>query len=242
MTLKETIYRRKSVRSYTEEVPDGAILDKIRDFLDGLVPLYPEIRVGAEIVGREEIRTIFPWIGDSVVAVFSEEADGMFENIGFMFQQLDLFLQSIGLGCCWLGIGKVAKNAPCREKFPGMKYVIMLSFGYPKGKTLRSGAEDFRRRTLEEISDIADPRLEAARLAPSSVNSQPWYFVHQGDVIHTFCSFSGTIRKVPKYMNLIDIGIALAHIYVENMETFEFFKVDNPPEKLGYKYVGSFRI
>ena len=61
-------------------------------------------------------------------------------------------------------------------------------------------------------------------------------------MIHTFCSFSGTIRKVPKYMNLIDIGIALAHIFVSNTETFEFFKVDNPPEKLGYKYVGSFRI
>ena len=43
-------------------------------------------------------------------------------------------------------------------------------------------------------------------------------------------------------MNLIDVGIALAHIFVENMETFEFFKVDNPLEKLGYKYVGSFRI
>lgn len=242
MTLKETIFRRKSVRSFQDRAVEGETLEKIREFISSIKPLYPQIPIGAEIVGRNELRTIFPWITPDVVAVFSQEGEGMFENVGFMFQQLDLFLQSIGLGCCWLGIGTVAKNAPVRAKFPQMKYVIMLAFGYPKGNALREGAEDFRRRSLSQIADRPDPRLEVARLAPSSVNSQPWYFVHQGEDIHTYCAISGTLRKRPNRMNLIDAGIALAHIFVANPDTFEFFKTENPPQKDGYKYVGSFRI
>ncbi len=242
MTLKETIFRRKSVRSFENRAVEGETLEKIREFISSIKPLYPEISVGAEIVGKEEIRSIFPWLTDKVIAVFSEDGEGMFENVGFIFQQLDLFLQSIGLGCCWLGIGTVAKDASVRAKFSQMKYVIMLAFGYPKGKALRDGADDFRRRSLSQIADEPDPRLEVARVAPSSVNSQPWYFVHKGEVIHTFCSFSGVIRKVPKYMNLIDTGIALAHIFVANPDTFEFFKTENPPQKDGYEYIGSFRI
>ena len=43
-------------------------------------------------------------------------------------------------------------------------------------------------------------------------------------------------------MNKIDMGIALAHIYMENKETFEFFKTEKYPAVKGYYYTGSFKI
>ena len=43
-------------------------------------------------------------------------------------------------------------------------------------------------------------------------------------------------------MNLIDVGICLAHMYVANNEKFKFFKDENAPLKKGYGYVGSFVI
>ena len=43
-------------------------------------------------------------------------------------------------------------------------------------------------------------------------------------------------------MNLIDMGIALSHIYVSNPETFKFFKTDTHPQKKNANYIGSFRI
>ena len=72
-------------------------------------------------------------------------------------------------------------------------------------------------------------------MAPSSVNSQPWYFTHEGDTIHAYCTKASIIPD----MNRIDMGIALAHMYVANPETFRFFRAETPPEKPGYAYIGS---
>ena len=160
--------------------------------------------------------------------MYSEEAEGYLENIGFLFQQLDLYLQTLGLGVCWLGMGRMdPKTAPEVE---GMKFVIMLSFGHPKGDPLCQGPEAFRRKAMEKITDRPDPRLEPARFAPSAVNNQPWYFTHEGDTIHVHCSRKG---------GPLDIGIALAHLYIDNPETFRFFRAETATEVPGYRYIGS---
>lgn len=117
-------------------------------------------------------------------------------------------------------------------------FLIMLAFGHPKGDQLRHDLKAFKRKPMEQIADQADPRLEPARLAPSAVNSQPWYFTHEGDTLH--------IYRIPNDglsdMNRIDMGIALAHLYVANEETFRFFKTENPQKVLGYTYTGSITL
>ena len=121
-------------------------------------------------------------------------------------------------------------NPKTTTQVEGMKFVIMLAFGHPKVEQLRHDTKEFKRRSLEQISDKADPRLEAARLAPSAVNSQPWYFTHEGDTLHVHCNKKGS---------RLDIGIALAHLHIENPETFRFFKVENVAQVPGYGYTGS---
>ena len=111
-----------------------------------------------------------------------------------------------------------------------MKFVIMLAFGHPKGDRLRQGGKDFKRKAMEQITDRADAKLEPARLAPSAVNSQPWFFTHEGDTVHVWCSKKGS---------RLDAGIALAHLYVANGETFRFFRAENVKEVPGYAYIGS---
>ena len=37
----------------------------------------------------------------------------------------------------------------------------------------------------------------------------------------------------------VDAGIALAHLYVSNEETFRFFHAEHAPAVSGYGYVGS---
>ena len=86
---------------------------------------------------------------------------------------------------------------------------------------------------MEKITDKPDFRLEPARLAPSAVNSQPWYFTHEGDTIHVYCSKKGSH---------LDIAIALAHLYVENEKVFGFFKIENAREVPGYGYIGSINL
>ena len=237
MELKEMIAKRRSVRKYTGVPVEDAVLEDVRGFFTSAKPLYPDIKVHWEFVRKEQVRTLMPWKSPQLVAVYSEKKDGYLENAGFLFQQLELYLQSIGLGVCWLGLGKV------REKsVEGMEFVILLAFGHPEEEQLRSGPEEFQRKPPEEIADRADARLEPARLAPSSTNSQPWYFVHEGEAIHAYCSLKGLARHVGLgAMNRIDMGIALAHLYVTNPDTFRFFTAI-PAEIKGYTYIGSINL
>lgn len=238
MELKEMISRRKSVRKYTGVPVDAATLQKIRNFGATVKPLYPDIKVHWEIVEKEQVRFYLPWKTPQLIAVYSENKPGYLENAGFIFQQMDLYLQSIGLGVCWLGLGKMRQRLDSIAE--GMEFVILLAFGHPEGEALRTQLGQFQRKTLSEISDVADSRLEPARLAPSSTNSQPWLFAHEGDTIHAYCSQKGRARHVGLgAMNKIDMGIALAHLYVANEETFTFFKAENPPTVPGYGYIGS---
>ena len=229
MTLNEMIYHRKSCRSFAGKPVDPEMIEKILSFEPK--PLYPEIKVHMDIVSRDKVKCICPWTTPQLITIYSEETEGYLENIGFLFQQMDLYLQTLGLGVCWLGMGRM--NPKTTIQVEGTKFVIMLAFGHPKGDQLRHQLKGFRRKTMEQITDKADPRLEPARLAPSAVNSQPWYFVHEDDTIHVYCN---------KKCSRLDAGIALAHLYVANEENFYFFKVENAPEVTGYTYIGSCRI
>ena len=226
MTLNEMIYHRKSCRSFTNASVDAAVIETIKTF--PMKPLYPDIKVHWDIVPRNQVKCICPWTTPQLITIYSEETEGCLENIGFLFQQMDLYLQSLGLGVCWLGMGRM--NPKTTTEVEGMKFVIMLAFGHPKGDQLRHDLKSFKRKSTEQITDKPDPRLETARLAPSAVNSQPWFFVHDGDTIHVHCSKKGS---------RLDTGIALAHLYVSNEDSFHFFRAENVTEIPGYGYIGS---
>jgi len=242
MELKDYIYKRKSSRSYTGEPVDNATLNKIRDFVSSAKPLYPDIRVRMDIVEKNSVRCFLPWVTPQLIAVYSEEKDGFLENAGFIFQQLELYLHSLGLGVCWLGLGRMNAGDLDAARKDGMKFIIMLAFGPTKGSPYRT-TEGFKRKPLSAIADYDDKHLEAARLAPSSVNSQPWYFTHDDSCINIYCSLQGLFKnKFLGDMNRVDIGIALAHIYVSNQTSFNFFRQEAVPELKGFAYMGSFSL
>lgn len=235
MNLNEMIDKRKSCRSFTGAPVADDMLEKIRAL--EMKPLHPEIRVHWEIVPREQVKCLCPWTTPQLITIYSEKKDGYLENVGFLFQQMDLQLQSLGLGVCWLGMGRL--DSQSARQVDGMEFVIMLAFGYPKGNALRKSAGEFKRKSLAEIADREDPRLEPARLAPSSVNSQPWYFTHGDDAIHVYCTCRGILKSALSDMNRIDIGIALAHLYAANPHTFRFFRAEKDMPMKGYGYIGS---
>ena len=136
---------------------------------------------------------------------------------------------------------RVMSYSEVKALYPENGCVILLAFGTPKDSDKRTSAADFKRHTLAQISDSADGRLEPARLAPSSINSQPWYFVHEGDRIHVYRTRPSRLKALIG-LNRIDVGIALAQLFVENPDSFTFFTVDNPPAIKGATYTGTLRL
>jgi len=113
-----------------------------------------------------------------------------------------------------------------------------MSFGKPADSLYRT-ADEFKRKPLSAISEGTDERLEAARLAPSAMNAQNWYFVAADGKIHCYRKKSNPLlRFIYEKMHCIDMGIALCHI-AEESESFSFAKEENIPAKKGYVYTGT---
>jgi hypothetical protein len=118
-----------------------------------------------------------------------------------------------------------------------------MSFGKPNEPLYRDISE-FKRKPLSTISegsaiDCVDERLEAARLAPSAMNKQNWYFIAENGRIHCYGKKQNPLfGLVMNKLVSIDMGIALCHIAVES-EEFQFRKETDAPARKGYVYMGT---
>ena len=239
MTISNMIPRRRSVRAYKAEAIDAAVLADLRAFMADLVPLIAGAKVEGRVIPTSHGNFMQKWKTPHFIAIFSDGSDDALLNVGFMYQQLDLYAQSLGLGTCWVGLGSLTNDEPVPE---GMKLAVMMAIGIPDGVPERTPA-DFRRKAMQELADQPDDRLEALRLAPSATNSQPWFVTHDGDTLHIWREELGLIKqRTLGRMNKIDIGIGLCHLYAENPQTFRFWREENPPKLAGQIYMGSVTI
>lgn len=219
------IYKRKSVRKFAREPLEATRLENLKSFINELVPLYGDIRTEIVILSENEVKTLLPIKAPHYVVAYSEAKEGHLVNVGFMLQQVDLFLSASGIGACWLGMGTPQKEAASRN---GLEYIIAMPFGDPEEQVHRESTAEFKRKALSEITDIkgAEELLEPVRLAPSASNTQPWFFTGSANSI-TVCRSLPNILKAALYgkYNRIDMGIALCHLRISALHmgrTIEF--------------------
>lgn len=246
--LYEIIEKRKSVRKYKETETDENIMREIMEFLPKIEPLYPEIKTEIKVFKDSESKGgLFAIKAPQYFGIFSESRAGNLENAGYMLQQLDLFLSLKGIGSCWLGMAK-PKVEIIKEN--ALDFIIAMAFGHPDENLWRQSKREFKRRGFTEISDTKDildsptilEILEAARLAPSATNSQPWYFEVKGNNIIVYKSKLNTLKAfVYGKMNQIDMGIAMCHLKLasENQQkNIEFVRESTDSNLMinGYEY------
>ena len=229
--MNEIIRKRKSIRKYDLTVLDDAVLETVRSQIENVKPLFTDIKFSIEIANKT--RGPFGIKAPHYLIFTSEEKEGALENIGFVGQQMDLFFSASGLGSCWLGGSK-----PEEARTPALPFVICMAFGKPAEPLHREPA-DFNRKSLAEISEGTDGRLEAARLAPSAVNAQNWYFIAENGKIHCYrIKAAPLLGFIYNRLHCIDMGIALCHI-AEESDGFRFMKVKDAPVRKGRVYTGT---
>lgn len=172
------------------------------------------------------------------IAAVSETKSGYMVNTGFRMEQLILYATAQGIGSCWLGGGYRRQDVGQMLDVESDEQVVALTpVGYPAnnawGRTVNTIIHLFtpgrgKRRPLERLvftGQWGNPMgntlqnrpelrelLEAARLAPSWVNSQPWRFVLRESVVVIVVSQPAGQNELPYY--LLDGGIAMSHIYL----------------------------
>lgn len=207
--LYEAIFKRKSVRGYAPDPLEPNILDGIKSFMTTLTPTFPGIRTELKIMNDADVQGIFKVSAPHVLSIFSEAKEGYLTNAGFMLQQMDLFFSVNGIGSCWQGGPKLVGKA---KGASDIEYVISLSFGNPSENPHRKNRSEFKRKEPVEITNIngRENLLEAARLAPSAANNQPWYFTAGDDTVQVHKAKSLVLDR----MNSISVGIALCHLWL----------------------------
>lgn len=245
--LYETIFKRKSIRNYDLTPLDQNTLNEISKQIQSLTPLYHDVEVEFKIVATDDVKRRMMKRAPHYIAAFSEVKEGYLTNVGFMLQQMDLYLSAKGIGTCWQGIPKPTKEV---LESSDLEFVIVMAFGTPAEPLYRTSISEFKRKPLQEITDIqgADEILEAARLAPSATNHQLWFFTGDENMIHAYFLKPNFFRGIMggKYIP-IDVGIAFYHLKLAaeyfGKETEVVFDKPAPADsRKGYEYVASLKL
>jgi nitroreductase len=246
--LYPAIFKRKSVRNYDLTPLNEDTLNKIREHIIELKPLYPDIKTELKIISTEDVNRRIMKKAPHYLAVFSENKEGYMNNVGYMGQQMDLYLSAKGIGSCWQGIPTVKKEV---IKSTSLKFIILLAFGKAKEPLHRSDISEFnKRKKIPAISnaEIPDEFIEAVRLAPSATNQQPWFLTGDDKMINVYSVKSGILKgfMTGKYIP-IDLGIALCHLQIaaehfgKNTEIMSDKTAENNSPK-NMEYVASLKM
>ena len=212
INLYDMIFKRKSFHLFrnigNETITDDELKD-IEEYFNTLKPLVDDIKVKIKIVkdgvtckrGQEYC-----------ILFYSEKKDNYLQNIGYLGEQLDLYLVSKNIGTLWFGIGKVEE-----KQLDGLDYVIMIAIA--KVDSADKFRKDMFKSKRKELNEIwkGDNYLDIAsivRFAPSACNTQPWIVESSKNQLKVYrYRKEGKRGIMPKdrviYYNQIDIGIFL---------------------------------
>ena len=213
--LYNMIFKRKSFHLFrnigNEHITEEELKDIETEF-NRLKPLVDNIDVKIKI---EKDNTTCKREQEYCILFYSEKKDNYLQNIGYLGEQLDLYLVSKNIGTLWFGIGR-----PKEKQYEGLDFVIMIAIAKIDSEDkFRKDMFKSTRKSVEEIwngefyLDIAN----IARFAPSACNTQPWKVEASNGEIKVYRYRKDEKRGImPKdmviYYNQIDIGIFLCFL------------------------------
>lgn len=147
------------------------------------------------------------------------------EKVGYLGEGIILEATNLGLGTCWVG-GFFRPEVVAKQIYldPGEKVLAITPLGLTdeqyslEEKLLMGFAKSRKRKELAELTagipseqwpHWVSQALEAARLAPSAVNRQPWRFMVEQDSITVKLDSPKDSYNIAKRL---DCGIAMLHL------------------------------
>lgn len=239
----DAIFKRKSFHMFmnvgSEQVSQEE-LEMIQSSYSTFTALYPDIKTGIRIVPSNSVN--LKRDAEYCILIYSEQKENYLMNVGYIGEQLDLWLVEHNIGSLWYGIGK-----PDESQFNGMSFVIM--FAIRKVTDESKFRKDMFKSKRKEISEIWKGEnlgvADVCRFSPSACNTQPWYVENSNGNLTVFRYRKPGKRGIMPasavaFYNRIDIGIFLCildvclqekgfdyqkELYVDDGGNCEFTKV-----------------
>lgn len=247
MNYYNQIFKRKSFHLFrnTQVITDKEIRE-LKAFIKTVKPLNTDIKTEICIVPEKE--TTCKRGGQYCILFYSETKNEYLRNIGYMGEQIDLYLASQNIGALWFGIGK-----PKEMQMQGLDYVIMITIAKMPEDKFRKDMFKAKRKPLGEIWNGNTMGIaEIVRFTPSACNTQPWIVENNGSELLVYRFKKPGKRGIMpadkvRYYNKIDMGIFLFMLetcfdhkkYAYERTLFEDTTDDNIEKTLIAKYIYS---
>ena len=186
MDLLQAIKERHSVRKYIDRPIEVEKVAAIRQFID---ECNRESGLHLQLVTEEPLAFStgifsygkFTGVKNYIALVAPKQGDYR-EAIGYQGEKIVLFMQTLGLSTCWVGLTfKNIKDAYVLNPGEELKFVIACGYGedggvqHPQKKPVTHYYSD-KRSSGEPLPDWFMRGMEAALLAPTAVNQQKFLF------------------------------------------------------------------
>ena len=232
--IAKLVRDRRSVRTYEVRTLSSEDMDKLSSFMERIENPYG-IPVKFKLLDGKTRKLKCPVISgtDLFIGAKVPRVPHMEEAVGYSFEMLVLYAQSLGLGTVWVG-GTMDRAAFERamDLAENERMPCMTPIGYPaqklsvKESLMRKGVRADSRAPFaslfydggfdkplapEQAGALAQP-LELVRWAPSAVNKQPWRVVVKENAAHFYLKHAkGVVSDAVGDMQKVDLGIALCH-------------------------------
>jgi nitroreductase len=244
----DLIYRRRSVRTYSKIPLPEDIPEKLSLYFQQLKgPFSVEVRFQLlhkpEVLAESRIKLgtygIIQGVSSFVAAAIPKKEHNL-EQLGYVFENLILYLTSLGLGTCWLaGTFTKSEFSQAMKLSPDELLPVVTPIGYPSWvrspiDLLLKPIPQLKPRKLwnrlffqGSFRTALDPSaagayalpLEMVRLAPSAANQQPWRIVRVNGHFHFYLQHHPRYsRAYPYDVQKIDLGIAMFHFEAAALE------------------------
>ncbi len=228
-----TIAARRSRRRFDPALPDGTLLERMREVCEQFRP-FPGVRAVLVTRAAEDVfkglAGAYGKVKDAPAFVaFIGRADdpAVQEKVGYLGEGIVLEATSLGLGTCWVGgffrpeVAAALAGAASGEIIPAVTPLGNPVAAWTAEERLMTGfGRTHRRKPLTAlVAGMPEPEwpawvrqgLTAARLAPSAVNRQPWRFRVAGDSVTVAVDDPRNSYHISKRL---DCGIAMLHLEV----------------------------
>ena len=252
-TWYDALFLRRSQRKYSGEIPDEKITSRIERVCADFRPFTGTravlVREPANDVFKGAIGSYFFKVTDApyYIAFMADMKVPNAQSItGYLGEGIILEATSLGLNTCWVG-GFFRRDSVMKQVTlqRNERVLAITPVGYSSKRSDRVGAVpiNYRRKDLSKLviggsldkGKWIKSALDAARIAPSATNRQPWRFQISDDSITVSSDRS---REGFGVSRRLDCGIAMLHLELGARST----GVQGSWEFLGFPNVAKYNI
>ncbi len=216
MNLTEAMKGRHSVRQYTDQPLNEAVISALQKEIDAC---NKESGLHIQLVTNEPKAFDgfmahygkFSGVTD-YIAMIGKKGPTLDETCGYYGERLVLLAQQLGLNTCWVAM-TYSKIRTAFEVRSGEKLCIVIAIGYglTQGAPHKSKAFGDVAQAEGDVPNWFEKGIEAALLAPTAMNQQKFMFTLKDNQV--------SVKAGMGFYAKIDLGIVKYHFEVGAGET-----------------------